>query len=291
MIQSKFLLHVLTHFAVLVFISDCANAQPTRLRPPDTSDSAAQPFDADHSLNKLITGLVLESMPHSYSKTKDWGKQSERFDGIKFRREGWRIETKRRKKEVNHGTWRKYSAELMDPQNKFSVAVTNIHQTPTKQLGFNVSFKSRLKLFARQAKWVKGVQLYSFSAEGKAAVRLKVQIAMDIHLDPSRLPPDMVFRPKATAADIIVDDFRIDRISKVGGEVAVQVTRAARETLHEKVAEKEKELVVKINKEFEKKSDDLRLSLADAIDSQWSNRAMPFLPPAIKSVIDSAENK
>ncbi len=261
-----------------------ATAQVHAIQSPPSA-AQRQRLDAGESLNELITGLVLQQMPHQYVRDKDWGKQEERFDGIRLRREGWRIETKRKKKQVNHGTWRKYSAELLDPRRQFFVSVGNIHQTPDDRLGFDVDFKSPLKLFGRQSKWVSGVQLYSISAEGKADVRLRVQLKMDIDVDPNQWPPDLVFRPRATAATLHVDEFRIDRISKLGGEFAQQITRAVRDSLDDEIAEKEIELVEKINREFDKHAAKLRLSLVDAVKLKWAKTAMPYLPPAVRAAM------
>ena len=250
---------------------------------------ALQPFDADPSINRLITQMVLKHMPHSYVRDKDWGKQSERWDGIKWETDGWRIKTKRRKKKDNHGTWRKYSASLVDPKNGFDVRMTNIRKNKDQQLAFRLTFTTRIKLDARQSEWVKGVQMYSLSAEGKASVRLAVDMVLGITMDPARFPPDLIFEPRATAADIIVNDFRIDRVSKLGGEFAIQVTRLARRELDKEIAEKEVELVKKINKEINKEKDKLRLSLSEAISSKWAEKARPFLPGPIKQAVEAAE--
>ncbi len=252
-------------------------------RPNQSAAAPSVAGDATASLNRLITGLVLQHMPHTYERDKDWGGQAERWDGIRWDTDGWQIKTKRRKKLVNHGTWRKYSASLADPEREFVVSVTNIRQTAGQRLAFRLNFATRLNLFARQAEWVKGVQLYSLSAEGHAAVRLALDVELEIQLDPGRLPPDLIFRPQVTAADLVVDDFRIDRVSKLGGEFAIQVTRLARRELDAEIAEKEAELVEKINRQIRKNGDDLRLSLADALHSRWADSARPFLPPAVTS--------
>lgn len=276
--------------AEFVLAAQPALAQPAPPRPAATP--VAQPLiHADVSVNRLVTRLVLDHMPHSYTRDKDWGKQSERWDGLHIRREGWKIETKRRKKKVNHGTWRRYSATLIDPNKQFSVAVTNIRQAKDDKLAFDVSFVSWLKLDARQSQWIKGVQLYSLSAEGKAKVRLVVNMELDILLDPTNLPPDLVLRPKASAADLIVDEFRIDRVSKLGGEFAQQVTRLSRSALDEEIAKKEHKLVEKINKELEKKPERLRLSISDALQSQWTSEALPFLTAPIRAAIDKAKDQ
>ncbi len=251
--------------------------------------SASVPLQADESINRLITGLVLKHMPHKYERDKDWGGQARRWDGIKWDIDNWKIKAERRNKMVNHGTWRKYSAVLADPQREFDVRVTDIRQTPQQRIAFRVNFATRLKLFARQAEWVKGVQLYSLSAEGKAAVRLAIDVELAIQLDPTRMPPDVIFRPQIKSADLIVDDFRIDRVSKLGGEFAIQVTRLARRELDAEVEEKERELVKKINKAIKKNEDDLRLSLADALQSRWAESVKPFLPPSVSDAANALQ--
>ncbi|MDG2012914.1 MAG: hypothetical protein P8J33_05380 [Pirellulaceae bacterium] len=249
----------------------------------DPQDAVPAVFDADAAMNEFITKLVLKQMPHSYKRNKDWGKQAERWDGIKWDTKGGRIYTKRRKKKVNHGTWRQYSASLVDPEHQFSVHMTNIRAMPEQRIGFRLEFQSQLKLDARQTEWVKGVQLYSLSAEGKAAVRLAVDMTLGVRLDATRFPPDLIFEPRATSADILVSDFRIDRISKLGGEFAIQVTHLARRELDKEVAKKKAELVQKINREMEEERDNLRLSLAEAVKSKWAEIAMPYLPDHIKA--------
>ena len=67
-----------------------------------------------------------------------------------------------------------------------------------------------------------------------------------------------------------------------------QVTRLARRELNEDVAEKELELVRKINEEFDDNADDLRLSLAEAVNSRWTERVTPALPPAVKQAVEAA---
>lgn len=237
-------------------------------------------------MDQLITKWVLKQMPHVYQRNKDWGKQSERWDGIEWDTKGGRIYTKRRKKKVNHGTWRQYSATLLDPHQQFSVRMTNIHNTSDGRLAFRLEFRSKIKLKARQSEWVKGFQLYSLSAEGKASVQLVVDLSLDVKLDPGTFPPDLIFLPHAESADIVVSDFRIDRVSKLGGEFAEQVTRLVRHELDQEVAKKKIELVQKINKEIDEERDKLRLSLTEAMNSKWAERVKPHLPTQVKRVTD-----
>ncbi len=252
------------------------------------SDTAAQTAQDEDSLGRVITKLVLDNMPHHYHEDKDWGQQEKRWDGVKIRRDGLKLETKRRWKMVNHGTWRKYSAELIDPANEFTIAVENMRESAAGQVAFDVDFTAHLKWHARQSKWVKGVQLYSLSGDGHTHLHLKVSFTMDVALDLKKLPPDLLLHPRATAANLSIDDFRLDRISKVGGEVAQQLGRQVRSVLDEKVAEKQNKLLQKINKGIEKNQDKLRISLHDAIRSKWAKKATRLLPTPVQQALKSA---
>lgn len=258
---------------------------------PQLAVDPAQPesVDAGEAIDRVLTKLVLDSIPHSYEENKDWGKTAERWDGIKWKREGLKVSTKRRKKTVNHGTWKKYSAELIDPNNEFSIEVKNLRKLPNGKTGFDVHFVAHLKLHGRQSKWVKGVQLYSLSADGHAKVRLAVGCELGITLNITQFPPDLVFSPLATSAELEVTEFRIDRISKAGGELAQQFTRAARKSLDRKVREKQSKLVKKINQKLTEQKDDLRLSVSKAVRSRFAAPAMHALPDSIQRALSKPD--
>ena len=255
---------------------------------PDAGTS--DQFIVPNPLNQFLTGIVLEHLPHEYVQDKKWGSQAKRWSGVKFRRDqdDGKLETKRKYKMVNHGTWQKYSAELLNPREKFAVELSNVSRNRKGATQFDVSFDANLKLDARQAKWVKGVQLYSFGAEGDATVRLSVSCEMDVTMDLSQFPPDLVMSPKVTKAKIEIKEFKIHRVSKAGGELAQQVSRLARKELTKKIDEKEAKLVKKLNQKIEKNSNKFRLSAADAIQLKWFEQAEEHLPQEVQNAIEKS---
>ena len=86
----------------------------------------------------------------------------------------------------------------------------------------------------------------------------------------ANFPPDVILIPQATGAKLVVEDFRIDRISKIGGEVAQQVSKNVNAKLSQRVAEYERKLVGKINRQLAKQKDEFRLSVADVMKSKWA---------------------
>ena len=244
------------------------------------------PVNATADLDRLITKLVLDSIPHTFTNKKKWGKQAERFDGFKREREGLKLKVTRRKKMVNHGTWQKYDVALRDPEKKFAISVKNIRELPKNVVGFNVDFTADLAVAGRQTKWVKGVRLYSLSAKGHAQVRLRLAVELEVKTDRKTFPPDLLFVPKVTSADVHLDQFRIDRVGNAGGEFAQQLSRRVRPVLEEKIDDKEQGLVDKINKKLVAKQDRLRVPISEAINSKWAKLSKDFLPSSLKDEVE-----
>lgn len=229
-------------------------------------------------MESLINDLAKQFIPHKYEKKKDWGAQSERWDGLHVQLKGLRVKTKRRKKLVNHGTWKMYSAELSDPKNGLRFSLNSIKKDANGNADIDLSVTADLILFGRIAEWVKGVQLFSVSADAIANVTLNVQTTVGATLDFSHLPPDFLLEPKVNSAKLTVNEFRVVRVSKAGGEFAQQVGRGARKILDGKISEQEVKLVDKMNKSIAKKKDKLRLSVKELIDSEWSKIAGDYVP-------------
>ena len=259
-----------------------ANAPPPRHYPVVAESTRSTPtietIEPDDAVDRLLTTIALNNMPREFSETKDWGGQKERWDGLKIERDGLKIETRRRRKMVNHGTWKKYSASLRNPEEEFQIQIKNMRETESGELAFEIHLAAHLNIDARQAKWVKGVQLYSINATGHAAVRLIIAIEMGVKMGISNFPPDLILAPSATSADLIIDEFRIDRISKIGGEIAQQISDNVQAKLEKKIEEKEAKLLVKINGQLAKSQDEFRLSIADAMKSRWGDSLTGVIP-------------
>ena len=265
--------------ALLVLFAIPVVGQQVETQPADRDSVQQQKIDAKQEINDakklddFLTQLALDSMPVRYVEDKDWGMQKERWDGIKVSFKNGRLLTKRRKKMVNHGTWDRYEVSLVDPENSFSVQLNNFEETDSDRVTFDVIITAKVNVVARQAKWVKGVQLYSISADGSAAVKLAISASLGSRLDVAKFPPDLIFDPRIEDAKIELEDFRIDRVSKAGGEFAQQVTRIVKSKLDKKVAAKEEKLVKKLNAKIEKNRDRLTLSANDAVKSKWAAAA------------------
>lgn len=268
-----------------IVVADALDLSATSQPTETSAEAEPENVDAGEDIDALITKMVLKNIPHEFNEDKDWGAQELRWNGVDVQRDGFKIRTHRKKKMVNHGTWKKYDVSLLNPEEQFAISVKNMREAEDGKMAFDVFVAANLKIDGRQAKWLKGVQLYSVSIDGKARVKLKTTIELRTLMDVTKFPPDIVFRPEATGAEIAIEDFRIDRISKVGGEVSQQVTRLARDAIEKRMEKEEAKMVKKLNAEFSKNADKLKLSLHDAMSSKWSAAAKKFMPADVKKAM------
>jgi hypothetical protein len=237
-------------------------------------------FTPPQEFQEFVTAIALEHLPDKYEKTKNWENTKRVWAGIDVERDGLRIETRRRYREVNDGAWQKYRIDLIQPQRHFRVEVANIRQEGNKVTG-EVTALAKLHAFGRHSQWERGIQLFSISADATARVRLKARVEITARLDAAKTPPDLLLSPRVTSADLEILDFHLDRVSDASGPLVHSLSSTVREVLEDKLAEKRKKLVEKMNKSLAKREDRFRISASELLQSPLS-RLLPStesIPP------------
>lgn len=245
------------------------------------ASAAPRTLELSPEFQALLTGLVRENLPDKYEDKKKWGQTKDLTVGLRIRHDGLRIKTKRKRKELNHGSWEMYRLELIDPEEDFELRIENLRESADGRLEFDFLAEARFRAFGRWARWQRGVQLISLSADADARVRLRTHCLVAIRLDPTRLPPDVLLEPHVTAADLRLLDFRLLSLSDLKGPLAKQLGRALENVVEDKLEGKRKKLLEKMNRQIEKRRDKLRFSLRDLLNSPWSGTAR--LLPAVDS--------
>jgi hypothetical protein len=225
---------------------------------------------SNDSIDRLLTQLVLTLVPKTYVDDRKWGAQAERFDGVKLERNHGRTELQRKTKLVNHGTWKKYSASLRNPEQEFQVQIRNLTQDAEGKLNFEIHLSAHIDFRAQQVEWKKGVKMLSLSVAGHTEVKIQVDLEVAVTFTGKHFPPDIALAPRVTQAQIELQEFKIDRIGKIGGEIAQQVGREAQQRLKERMPEYERKLREKANAEFARKETRLRFSGAELYSSKWN---------------------
>jgi len=255
------------------------NALPPATSPPATSPDVApsgsqlpETFTPSDEFQQWITELAREHLPDKYEKTKNWGNRTKVWDGVKLRLEDGRLETKRRWKEANDGTWYKYRVDLVEPENHFDIRIQNIRETGGGKITAQIQALAKLKCFGRMSQWEHGVQLLSLSADAETFVAVTAQVDLGMQLDFAESPPAVRLVPEVRTARVDIYDFRLERVSNAKGPVVKSLSATVREVVEDRLEEQNRgKLADKLNKQIAKQQDKLRLSLADVAKSPWAS--------------------
>ncbi len=232
---------------------------------PESLADVPVPVSADErqELSSWVRWLVLRNLPPNFEDNRKWGRQKDVFNGIQWRREGWKIETKRKTKTAKHGTWSRYFIEFVDPAEKLQVNIQKIEYPNAGPIRVETQVIAPLKLFGRMSEWCRDVQLISLSANADATIELNVSCEIQVFVNPLKIPPDVEFRPVVTDARVALHDFRVHSISQIHGPMAELLGKGIREVLDGRLEDYREKLVVKMNSEIAKQKGKLKLSLSD----------------------------
>ena len=233
------------------------------LNAPAETGSIATP-----QLVAWLTAMVHDNLPPTYEDERKWGQQKEVWDGVKLWREDGHLETKRRTKLVNAGTWTRYSIAVIEPEKYLHVAFNRLETCPDSRIAFEVTVECPLDVFGRLSQWARDVQIVSISANVDAACRLTIDGTVQFQMNVLKLPPDIMIKPHVDHAHIELTSYRVRRISQVGGDFAKVLGNSLRGVVDEKLDDMNSKLADKINKQFEKNSHRLAFSTQDWLRSK-----------------------
>lgn len=245
------------------------------LQLPSTLDQVPTPVSADEraELSAWVKWMVLKNLPPNFEDNRKWNKQKEVFDGIHLRREGLKIETKRKYKTVKHGTWTRYTVQFLNPEDDLIVDIQKIDFTQDGRIDIRTRVEAPLKLFGRLTQFQRDVQWISLSVNATATVEMTMDCQVNIHVNTLKFPPDVEFSPVVTNAKVQLKEFDVERISQIHGTPAEVLGKGIREVLDEKLEEYDEKLVEKMNREIIKQKSKLKLSLSDWLEKRIGAKA------------------
>ncbi len=227
------------------------------------------PEAASERMLQFIAGIVRDNIPNQHVNEKDWNKTKEVYAGIKFRREGLKLETERRWKTVNHGLWRRYQVDLINPDQTLQVKISDVYWMPDNRLHFHLQVTSTVRVHARQARWNLDVKLYSAHVEAKATVLLDVDAHVGFQIDPTFLPPALVLDPTVAKASLHMASFEVEKIGHLGGDLAEELGDATENIIRRELIEPQSDkLTDKLNRQIDKRRDSLKVAIGDWL-TQW----------------------
>ncbi len=239
-------------------------------RPAQIPASTAPGLTPDQARAAVqwLADLALRSTPKTFDGDKDWGHQKKLWAGVKIRREGLKLKTHRRFREVNQGRWIRYDARLTETAAG-PLAIAKVHSAVLRRdpisgqprWQIDSSITAPMTFTAQIQRWNLGVKLFSVTIRGEFTVRLDSTASVDFVTDYSVLPPELVFDPRVDQANLVLEHFEVDRVSKIGGDVAEEWGELLEDVIRDRFLKKQNEqLVDKLNRAIDKERDDLRVS-------------------------------
>ncbi len=242
--------------------------KPTSLEPMGIKPIAAMPGTSVQDLETFVVQLAKLAIPEKYENTKHWGAKKSIPRGLKLSREDGDLKLRARKKKVNHGSWYFYRVTLQDPK-QLELRLDNIEATDDGRFSFSVFAEAPVHTFARHSQWQWGAQLWSINGEIDSRVRVKADCSVQVQFNPTKLPPDVILKPRVESVDIELLTFELRRVSQLGNDITKPLSKTVRELIESELRQRRSELPAKINRQLEKKKDKFRISLHDIVQSKW----------------------
>ena len=113
--------------------------------------------------------------------------------------------------------------------------IERLEEVEPGRLGLDLVLVAKLDFVARVANWNQGVRIFSLTAVADAKVRLRLGLEIAAHLDPTKLPPDVVLEVEAKRAELDLLQFELRRLSDIRGGAAHQLGKLVREILEDEL--------------------------------------------------------
>jgi hypothetical protein len=216
------------------------------------------------ALAASLRSYLAQRIPPVLSEDKgNWGHQKPTARGLEWK--GHKVLPRVQRSPKNQGVWRKLTLRAIDPWHTLVLELRDARQVGPGRMTFTAFLALGVRADYEHQHWRAGIRLYSGSV--RARLRIKATLACEVT---SRLEktggllPEVVFRFRVLQSDAGYDNFVVEHINGVGGELAKVLGKAARDALHQWKPSLERNLLAKANAAILKSGDtrDIHLSLA-----------------------------
>jgi len=240
-----------------------ASIDPLAMLPPEEARQVLQ----------WAVDWVSRTLPESYHNDKGWGKKTRVYTGVKLTKHDGKPSTKRQWKELGHGRWVRYDVHLRDPNDpgRLAIRITRAELGEDRRIHFEAQIDTLLDVEVHQERWNLGTRLWSISVLAQASLRMVVAGDIGFEFDLTRVPPDVLVDPHIASTQLTLVNLKVDRVSKIGGEVAEAVGDIAEKIIRDEYLPKQQAKITdRLNGQIDRRRDRLRLSASD-----WLMRSLP----------------
>ncbi len=194
--------------------------------------AAASLFDPSSTaaLSGGLRGVLLDALPNPLAEDDNhWGGQRPVAHGLVWHGHGLHLHPEVTKTLRNDGRWWKIKATTDHLPETLVVDLSDLRQPEPGKTTFNlfVSFDARVEY--EHQDWDRGLRLSSGRVEARMRVKLRLACEATFQVESQgKLLPDAVFRLRVTDAHLGYDDFEVEHVLGVGGDLAKLIGDAAK---------------------------------------------------------------
>jgi hypothetical protein len=202
---------------------------------------------------QFVKGMAILLLPKSFEDDDDWGRTKRVQSGLNVKVRGLKVHTSRRWKDTRHGTWRRVTAVLVNPEEYFQLDISLL---PRKQEGmprYRIRASARLNVHGQQQQWNRGLKLYSVSAVAEADITFVADVQFRNQLVKADEGGKLRVLPQVETAKVNLDGFRLRRISHAKGGGVRLFGETVQSIIEHRVRKESDKLAGKINRKVEQK--------------------------------------
>ncbi len=126
------------------------------------------------ALAETLSQLLRDAIPLRYDKQKDWGATREITAGYRVEGKPFHLHVHRRKHAVNHGVWKHYKLQFVDPDQTLRLRLSDLQPLPGGRMAFTLTLDANLDVWSRAKVYQYGVHLIALEVEGDMKLHLEI---------------------------------------------------------------------------------------------------------------------
>ena len=249
--QTILICRLLLVVGVAISFVTAAMAQPV---PAFESKSAEENVSGYEALAKALAAIVREAIPRNYEREEDWGRKKRITTGIRIDK----LEFSRRKKEVDHGIWKRYRIELVNPAEELQVRVENLRSIGAGKAALTLVLDGKFRGWGQARVYNRGLHLITLTTEGNTRLNIRADFEVKVSATPADLFAGIQLSPIATDVQVDLREFELTRFGELHGDLARELGRGLKRVLESELDGPK--LVAKINRAIDKKRDRLKVT-------------------------------
>ena len=223
----------------------------------------------EKQISTFAQTIVVHQMPRVYEDLEKWNRTTEVFDGVRVQSRGLIPRISKRKKRVNHGTWKRYRVSVADPQSDVKVEVRNLSREGNI-VRFQISALAAMRGDAELQQWTLGTRLFEVTAVANITVQAVFDCQVEIRAKGGLLLTGLSLAPSVVSSKLYLHAFDLVRVGKARGKLIGELGEELRGHIRRELTKREAKLTEKANKAIAKNLADgtLKISAADYLRAQ-----------------------